>query len=589
MLELFARHSLVDLTVACTGDLHVDGHHTTEDVGICLGQAIDRALGDRAGIRRYGHAVLPMDETLVTCAVDLGGPALLGLERGDAVAQDRRRSTASWSPISGRPSHPRADEPPRPPAPRPQHPPRQRGDLQGAGPRSPRGLRARPAEHRGPLDQGNALIDSPRSLPRACQRSPSQEDDASSHGKPDETLAARPGRQRRSGRAGLRPAGAGDLAESPTRSARSSAGGSTCACSRSALVDLPDRHGRSRSCAGICLVRVIEPQFTLRAAMLLGFIGIVFNLVIPGAVGRRSDQGGLPGPDADQEDAGDRFDGDRPDPRPARVCSCWRRSPAGFAWRLAPTDVRKLIVAAWLAPVIVGVLVLAAIFAQAFTRIFPGLGRGHSRLGLIFAELNEMSTTYRGRLDVVVGSAASMSMGIHTLNVLAFYLVGRMLFPAMTDHARPALPDGPLDALQPWPYRFPFGALGLSEGVGEQLFKLVGHPSGVLAMMGFRVLMYGGGLCRGLRLPGQAQGGSRTHRARPTISRTNCSKAIWKTASDGSTAIELRIANDASDSDVNRDHIAILQTELGRRSRAHNSRRRFAMVIRRDRRRRILS
>jgi imidazoleglycerol-phosphate dehydratase len=73
MLELYARHSLMDLAVACTGDLHVDAHHTTEDVGICLGQAIDRALADRAGIRRYGHAVLPMDETLVTCAVDLGG------------------------------------------------------------------------------------------------------------------------------------------------------------------------------------------------------------------------------------------------------------------------------------------------------------------------------------------------------------------------------------------------------------------------------------------------------------------------------------------------------------------------------------
>jgi imidazoleglycerol-phosphate dehydratase len=73
MLELYARHSLMDLAVACTGDLHVDAHHTTEDVGICLGQALDRALGDRAAIRRYGHAVLPMDETLVTCAVDLGG------------------------------------------------------------------------------------------------------------------------------------------------------------------------------------------------------------------------------------------------------------------------------------------------------------------------------------------------------------------------------------------------------------------------------------------------------------------------------------------------------------------------------------
>ncbi len=75
MLELLARHALVDLAVSCTGDLQVDGHHTTEDVGICLGQAIDRALGDRAGIRRYGHTVLPMDEALVTAAVDLGGRA----------------------------------------------------------------------------------------------------------------------------------------------------------------------------------------------------------------------------------------------------------------------------------------------------------------------------------------------------------------------------------------------------------------------------------------------------------------------------------------------------------------------------------
>lgn len=73
MLELFARHAAMDLHVACQGDLHVDAHHTTEDIGICLGMALDRALGDRAGIRRYGHIVLPMDETLVTCAVDLGG------------------------------------------------------------------------------------------------------------------------------------------------------------------------------------------------------------------------------------------------------------------------------------------------------------------------------------------------------------------------------------------------------------------------------------------------------------------------------------------------------------------------------------
>lgn len=73
MLELFAKHSLFDLDVTCKGDLHVDDHHTTEDIGLCLGQAIDRALGDKAGVRRYGFWLLPMDETLVHCAVDLGG------------------------------------------------------------------------------------------------------------------------------------------------------------------------------------------------------------------------------------------------------------------------------------------------------------------------------------------------------------------------------------------------------------------------------------------------------------------------------------------------------------------------------------
>ncbi len=73
MLDLFARHSLMDLQVTCAGDIQVDAHHSTEDIGICLGLAIDKALGDKAGIRRYGHIILPMDETLVTCAVDLGG------------------------------------------------------------------------------------------------------------------------------------------------------------------------------------------------------------------------------------------------------------------------------------------------------------------------------------------------------------------------------------------------------------------------------------------------------------------------------------------------------------------------------------
>jgi imidazoleglycerol-phosphate dehydratase len=73
MLTLFAKHSVTDLTAHCEGDVHVDAHHTVEDVGICLGQALKQALSDKAGIRRYGHFTLPMDETLATAAVDLGG------------------------------------------------------------------------------------------------------------------------------------------------------------------------------------------------------------------------------------------------------------------------------------------------------------------------------------------------------------------------------------------------------------------------------------------------------------------------------------------------------------------------------------
>ena len=73
MLEGFARHGLFDLTVRCKGDLQVDGHHTVEDVGIALGTAIRQALGDKKGITRYGSSLLPMDETLALCAVDLCG------------------------------------------------------------------------------------------------------------------------------------------------------------------------------------------------------------------------------------------------------------------------------------------------------------------------------------------------------------------------------------------------------------------------------------------------------------------------------------------------------------------------------------
>lgn len=76
MLDLFAKHSLIDLRVKADGDLHVDGHHTVEDVGLALGKAVLQALGEKRGIRRYGFFVLPMDEARVTTAVDFGGRPL---------------------------------------------------------------------------------------------------------------------------------------------------------------------------------------------------------------------------------------------------------------------------------------------------------------------------------------------------------------------------------------------------------------------------------------------------------------------------------------------------------------------------------
>jgi imidazoleglycerol-phosphate dehydratase len=80
MLTLFARHSLCDLDVRAEGDIEVDYHHTVEDVGICLGLALKEALGEKVGIKRYGTAILPMDEALVMTAIDLCGRAYLGFE-----------------------------------------------------------------------------------------------------------------------------------------------------------------------------------------------------------------------------------------------------------------------------------------------------------------------------------------------------------------------------------------------------------------------------------------------------------------------------------------------------------------------------
>lgn len=77
MLTALGKHSLIDLTVAANGDLHIDQHHTVEDVGIVIGQAIDQALGDKVGLVRYGWAIVPMDEALVLASIDFSGRGML--------------------------------------------------------------------------------------------------------------------------------------------------------------------------------------------------------------------------------------------------------------------------------------------------------------------------------------------------------------------------------------------------------------------------------------------------------------------------------------------------------------------------------
>jgi len=92
MLELFARHGLFDLKIECRGDLHIDDHHTVEDVAICLGEAFLKALGDKAGISRYGESLVPMDEALCRSVVDLSGRFFLVYE-----VKTRRQQIGNFS------------------------------------------------------------------------------------------------------------------------------------------------------------------------------------------------------------------------------------------------------------------------------------------------------------------------------------------------------------------------------------------------------------------------------------------------------------------------------------------------------------
>ena len=90
MLDQIARHGLIDLEIVANGDLHIDAHHTVEDIGITVGQAFARAVGDKAGIRRYGHAYVPLDEALSRVVIDLSGRLGAVLSGGIHPRRDRR-------------------------------------------------------------------------------------------------------------------------------------------------------------------------------------------------------------------------------------------------------------------------------------------------------------------------------------------------------------------------------------------------------------------------------------------------------------------------------------------------------------------
>jgi uncharacterized protein (TIRG00374 family) len=241
------------------------------------------------------------------------------------------------------------------------------------------------------------------------------------------------------------------------------------------------------------LVRVIEPRFTLRSTMLLGFIGYVFNLVIPGAVGGDLIKAAylvrmhIKKTQAVASMVIDRIVG-------LLGLFILAGLAGALAWTMVTHDVRKLIVAAWIMTGL-GASGLVVIFTQALSQLFPGLARSdhrHSRLGLIISELHAMSTTYRRRLDVVAVTLG-MSVLVHSLNVLAFYLMGKMLYPGMATTLGEHFLMVPL-TLFTMVVPVPFGALGVAEGAGDRIGELVGHPSGALAMMAFRVLMYSSGL-----------------------------------------------------------------------------------------------
>jgi len=237
------------------------------------------------------------------------------------------------------------------------------------------------------------------------------------------------------------------------------------------------------------LVRALDIPFRLKDALRLGFIGNIFNLVIPGAVGGDLVKAYY----LCQEQARkaqavasmviDRILGLVGLFLLAGITGLW-------VWPSAPAQVQRLIVVVWVT-VAAGLIGLLVLFTPALYRPLARLAAGRGKLEAILAELVATASAYRARVWVV-GLMLVFATCIHSLYVFAFYLLSMAMFPRL-----PSLGQHfvivPL-ILFTTAVPLPFGALGLSEHVSDQLFKLVNYPGGAVAMMGFRVLMYAGGV-----------------------------------------------------------------------------------------------
>ena len=238
------------------------------------------------------------------------------------------------------------------------------------------------------------------------------------------------------------------------------------------------------------LVRALGLPFRVRDALRLGFIGNVFNLVIPGAVGGDVVKAAFL---CREQARRTRAVASMVIDRILGLLGLFLLAglTGGVAWESAGPEVRRLIVVVWAAAG-AGLVGLVVLFTPALYRPLERLFAGYGRLETFFSELVAMASSYRRRTGTVA-AMLGLAMAIHALYVLVFYGVSRAIFPAGLPGLAQHLVIVPL-VLFTTALPLPFGALGLTEQVSDGLFRLAGHPGGAVALMAYRVVMYVGGL-----------------------------------------------------------------------------------------------